>query len=289
MVNVLVLGSSGMAGHIMTLYLEENEKLNVSNISHRTIINDKTVVMDVTKFDLLNEYLNKTTPDFIINCVGVLNQYAEENKGNAILLNGYLPHFLEEKYKDSSTKIIHISTDCVFSGKDGNYYEDSFRDGDTFYARSKAIGEIINGKDLTFRTSIIGPDINKNGIGLFNWFMKSTGEINGYANAYWTGVTTIELAKAVEFVIFNNITGLYHLVPSQNINKYDLTNLFKAEFNREDIKIIRYENYSVNKSLINTRSDFNFTVPDYVSMISEMRQWIEKHEELYPHYKFNHK
>ncbi|MCM0647435.1 sugar nucleotide-binding protein [Clostridium swellfunianum] len=286
MLNVLVLGSSGMAGHVITLHLERNDKLNVSNISHRKRINEKTVVMDVTNFNLLSKYLDETNPNFIINCVGVLNQFAEENKANAILLNGYLPHFLEEKYKNSTTKIIHISTDCVFSGKEGNYFEDSFRDGDTFYARSKAIGEIVNEKDLTFRTSIIGPDINESGIGLFNWFMKSTGVINGYANAYWTGVTTIELAKAIEAVIFSNLTGLYHLVPGNNINKYDLTNLFKNEFNREDVEIQRYENYSVNKSLINTRKDFNYAVPNYEEMILNMRLWIEYNRHLYPHYKF---
>ena len=91
-----------------------------------------------------------------------------------------------------------MSTDCVFSGKTGWYSETSSRDGETFYDRSKALGELENNKDLTFRNSIIGPDLNKNGIGLFNWFMKQEGQIYGFTKAIWTGVTTLTLAKAME-------------------------------------------------------------------------------------------
>jgi len=116
---------------------------------------------------------------------------------------------------DTAVKIIQISTDCVFSGKDGGYKEDSFRDGDTIYARTKALGEINNNKDLTIRTSIIGPDINEDGIGLFHWFMKQSGTIYGFRNAYWTGVTTIELAKGIEKFIEYNVTGIYHFVPTE--------------------------------------------------------------------------
>src|SRR5699024_1115052 len=107
------------------------------------------------------------------------------------------------------TKIIHMSTDCVFSGKIGNYKEDSLRDGETFYDRSKALGELDNQKDLTFRNSIIGPDINENGIGLFNWFMKQEGSINGYSKAIWTGVTTLTLAKAMDSALKEDLVGIY--------------------------------------------------------------------------------
>ena len=101
-----------------------------------------------------------------------------------------------------------MSTDCVFSGKTGGYDESSLRDGETFYDRSKALGELENQKDLTFRNSIIGPDLNEEGIGLFNWFMKQTGEINGYTKAMWTGVTTLTLAKAMESAVQQGLTGL---------------------------------------------------------------------------------
>src|SRR5699024_5151046 len=135
--------------------------------------------------------------DAIINAVGILNKDAEENKSHAVLLNSYLPHYISNLTKDMNTKVIHMSTDCVFSGKVGSYKEDSLRDGQTFYDRSKALGELENDKDLTFRNSIIGPDMNKNGIGLFNWFMKQNGYIKGFNKAIWTGVTTLTLAKAM--------------------------------------------------------------------------------------------
>lgn len=284
MKKVLVIGSSGMAGHVAASYLEKNPDFEVYNLSHRIRLNDKTVVIDVCDFKSFEDYLDSIKPDYIINCIGILNKNAEMNKDKAVLLNSYLPHFLEYKYKASDTKIIHVSTDCVFSGNSGHYTENSFRDGDTFYDRTKAVGEIINEKDLTFRTSIIGPELNTEGIGLFNWFMKQTGEINGYSNAIWTGVTTIELAKAIVAAIYQNLKGLYHLVPEKGINKYELLKLFKNEFKRDDITINKYEDFKLDKSLINTRTDFDYNVPGYEKMIREMKNWMEEHRSFYPHY-----
>lgn len=284
MKNVLVLGSSGMAGHVMTFYLEQNPHLNVMNLSHKKKLNDSTVIMDVCNLNEFNRYLDENHFDVIINCIGILNQNADRNKSAAILMNSYLPHFLECKYRDSDTRIIHLSTDCVFSGASGGYQEDSFRDGDSFYDRTKALGELINNKDLTFRMSMIGPDLNPDGIGLFNWFMKSTGEIYGYKNAMWNGITTIELAKAVEAAIFSGVTGLYHLVPKEKISKYHLLTLCKKAFDRKDIKIIQCENPCIDKSLINTRDDFCFKVSGYEKMIQDMKVWVDEHKSLYVHF-----
>lgn len=284
MMDVLVLGSSGMAGHVMTLYLEQNNHLNVTNLAHKKKLNDSTVLMDVGNLNTFNRYLEGNHFDVIVNCIGVLNQYADQNKSTAVLINSYLPHFLACKYSASDTRIIHLSTDCVFSGKSGGYKEDSFRDGDSFYDRTKALGELINDKDLTFRMSIIGPDMNPEGIGLFNWFMKSTGEVYGYKNAIWNGITTIELAKAVETAIFSGLAGLYHLVPKEKISKYQLLDLCKKLFGRRDIKIIQYENPPIDKSLINTRDDFCFQVSSYREMIQDMKIWVNQHKSLYAHY-----
>ena len=284
MTDVLVLGSSGMAGHVMTLYLEQNPHLNVTNLAHKKKLNDSTVIMDVGNLNEFNRYLDENHFDVIVNCVGVLNQYADQNKSTAVLMNSYLPHFLAHKYSASDTRIIHLSTDCVFSGKSGSYQEDAFRDGDSFYDRTKALGELINDKDLTFRMSIIGPDMNPEGIGLFNWFMKSTGEVYGYKNAMWNGITTIELAKAVEAAIFSGLTGLYHLIPKEKISKYHLLDLCKKSFDRRDIKIIQYENAPIDKSLINTRDDFCFQVSSYREMIQDMKVWVNQHKSLYAHY-----
>lgn len=283
---ILILGSTGMAGHVITTYFEERGIYEVYNLAYRRKLNDNTFILDVTDFNRLHNFLDRVDFDVIINCIGILNQYAEEYKDKAILLNSYLPYFLEEKYKNSYTKIIHLSTDCVFSGKSGQYKENSFKDGDTFYDRTKALGEIYTGNSLTFRTSIIGPDCDYNGIGLFNWFMKSAGQINGYVNAIWTGITTIELAKGIEEAIEQNLTGIYHLVSKNSINKYELLTLLKKKFHRDDIFINKYENQYIDKSLINTRNDFNFNVPTYDNMIEEMREWIKKHKQLYQYFNY---
>lgn len=279
---ILVLGSSGMAGHVITTFFEEKGMYDIVDLAHRKMLNEKSYLVDVTDFSEFEAFLNKDHFDVIINCIGVLNKYANEFKGRAILLNSYLPHYLEGKFKGSQTKIIHLSTDCVFSGKTGAYTEASFKDGDTFYDRTKAIGEICNDRNLTIRTSIVGPDINEDGIGLFNWFMKSKGIINGYANSIWTGITTIELAKAIEKMITVDLAGIYHLVPENSINKYELLLLFKEVFNRNDVQINKYHNDILDKSLMNTRSDFDYKVPDYMAMICDMKEWIMNHRLLYP-------
>lgn len=282
---ILVLGSTGMAGHVMTAYLEEKQTYDVFNLAHKRKLNENTFILDVTKFTEFEEYLDKEGFDVIINCIGILNQYAEASKDKAILLNSYLPHFLQSKFKNLSTKIIHISTDCVFSGKTGPYTENSFKDGDSYYDRTKALGEIYDNNNLTIRTSIIGPDINYNGIGLFNWFMKSQGKVNGYINSIWTGVTTVELAKAVDMAIIKDISGLYHLVPEKSINKYELLLLFKDIFNKKDIYINKYNNEPIDKRLLNTRHDFDYEVPDYITMISEMKEWVLNHLYFYENYR----
>ncbi|QNU66872.1 SDR family oxidoreductase [Ruminiclostridium herbifermentans] len=281
---ILILGSTGMAGHVITTYFEESGAYEVFNLAHKKKLNEKTYVLDVTDFTAFEAFLNKEDFDIIVNCIGILNQYADANKAKAILLNSYLPHFLENKFRNTQVKIIHLSTDCVFSGKTGSYTETAFKDGDSYYDRTKALGEIVDGRNLTFRTSIIGPDINHDGIGLFNWFMKSKGIINGYVNSIWTGVTTIELAKAIEKAIEKDISGLYHLVSKKSINKYELLLLIKNIFNKNDVRIDKYHNELIDKSLINTRSDFDYDVIDYSKMISEMKKWILAHPTFYTHY-----
>jgi dTDP-4-dehydrorhamnose reductase len=214
--------------------------------------------------------------DYIINSVGILNKTAEDNPDRAILINSYLPHFLEKVTENHKTKIIHISTDCVFSGKKGAYVETDLRDGIGFYAQTKALGELINNKDLTIRTSIVGPDLNKTGIGLFNWFIKQNGSVNGYTKAFWSGVTTIQLAKSIKEIINLNIpiTGLMHLTNNDKISKYNLLILFKKIFELNNIDVEESHTYEVDKSLINTRNDYFINIPSYEQMIIEMKEWI---------------
>lgn len=285
--NVLVLGAGGMAGHVVSIYLRENG-FEVDTLSARHRLDEETYLIDVIDVKKLTELLDSKKYDVIVNCIGLLVKQSEARKDLAAYLNAYLPHFLENNYKGAKTRIVHLSTDCVFSGENPPYKEDSKYDGESFYDRSKALGEVINDKDLTFRMSIIGPDMNEAGVGLFNWFYKQTGEISGYTTAIWSGITTIELAKGIKLAIEQNLTGLYHLVPQTNISKYDLLELFKEVFGRDDIDIKPANDVKLDKTLLNTRKDFSFEVADYKVMIEEMRDWIAGHQDIYQHYSEAH-
>ncbi len=279
----LVLGATGMVGHTVSIYFKEAGH-DVTAFSRSKFIQCKNITGDITDFELVKRIIYEGDYDAVVNAVGILNQDAEDNKPYAVLLNSYLPHYLSDITKNLKTKIVHLSTDCVFSGKIGGYTETSLRDGETFYDRSKALGEIENSKDLTFRNSIIGPDMNKDGIGLFNWFMRQHGQINGFAKVIWTGVTTITLAKALERALEENLTGLYNLVNNETISKFDLLKLFNKHMKNNEISILPSEQISIDKSLLNTRKDFSYIVPSYEDMIIEMKEWIDNHKQMYLHY-----
>ena len=280
---VLVLGATGMAGHMISLYFKERGH-SIMAFSKTPFVHCENIVGNAFDAALLKKVITEEEFDGIINCIGVLNQSAENNKASAVYLNSYLPHQLADLTKGTRTKLIHMSTDCVFSGKTGNYTEESFRDGETFYDRSKALGEIVDDKNLTFRNSVVGPDINENGIGLFNWFMKQKDTISGFTDVMWTGVTTLTLAKAMEHALQENLTGLYNLVNNTSISKYDLLCLFNKYFRSSGIDIIPNDKIKVKKTLVKTREDFSFAVPGYEQMVAEMYDWIMAHRELYPHY-----
>ena len=281
---ILVLGCNGMAGHLISLYFKEKGHNVVGFARSESKLLDSTIIGDASNMSLIKGMLEDGDYDAVINCIGLLNQFAENNKAMAVLLNGYLPHYLVEVTKGMQTKVIHMSTDCVFAGNDGPYYEDSLPNGTTFYDRTKAIGEFNNDKDLTFRNSIIGPDIKESGIGLFNWFMKQAGTIGGYTGAIWTGVTTYTLAKAMEAALNENLTGLYNLVNNESINKFDLCSLFHKPFRNGEVSINPDSRLQLDKSLRRKRNDFSFVVPSYEQQILEMREWVENHKDIYPHY-----
>jgi dTDP-4-dehydrorhamnose reductase len=142
------------------------------------------------------------------------------------------------------------------------------------------LGEVAYGNNLTLRTSIVGPELKEDGIGLFHWFMQQHGEIKGYTQAFWTGVTTIELAQAIVAAIEQDITGLHHLVCGEKISKYDLIGLFKSVFGT-DVQIKPFGDYHVDKSLQKDESDFDYSVPSYQVMIERMKDWMDEHEALY--------
>lgn len=284
MMKVLVLGANGMAGHTISLYFQE-KGYDVTAYSVTPFpYCKKNIVGDAFETPALQQMLLAGQYDIVINCIGLLNEVAESNPSKAVYLNSYLPHLIKDTLKNTRTRLIHMSTDCVFAGNTGPYYENSLRDGTTFYDRTKALGEVEDNKNLTFRNSIIGPDMNPHGIGLFNWFMKQTGEIKGYTGALWTGVTTLTLAKAMEVAVNENLSGLYNLVNNESISKYDLICLFNKHFRDKQLTITENDKLQLDKSLRNTRADFNYIVPAYEQMIIEMRDWVYTHKEFYPHY-----
>ena len=281
---ILVLGCNGMAGHLISLYFKEKGHEVVGFARQQSQLLDSTIIGDASDMALIKKVIEEGNYDAVINCIGLLNQFAENNKAMAVLLNGYLPHYLVELTKDTKTRIIHMSTDCVFAGNDGPYYEDTLPNGASFYDRSKAMGEFNNDKDLTFRNSIIGPDVKASGIGLFNWFMKQEGPIGGFTGAIWTGVTTYTLAQAMEAALKENLTGLYNLVNNTSINKFDLCSLFNKYFRAGEVEINPNDKLQLDKTLKCTRTDFSFHVPSYEQQIKDMREWVDAHPSLYPHY-----
>lgn len=281
---ILVLGATGMAGHTISLYFKEKGH-DVTAYSISPFPCCTNIIGNAFDTENFKNIISNGDYDAVINCIGILNQAADENPSKAVYLNSYLPHLIKDTLKDKKTKLIHMSTDCVFAGNTGPYYENSLRDGRTFYDRTKALGEIEDNQNLTFRNSIIGPDMNTNGIGLFNWFMKQNGTINGYAGALWTGVTTLTLAKAMEKAIEENLSGLYNLVNNTSISKYDLLSLFNKYFRDGGIMINKYDDFILDKTLINTRNDFSFAVPGYEEMIKEMKEWVDEHSNFYLHYR----
>lgn len=279
----LVLGCNGMAGHTISLYLKEqgHDVLGFDRSKSKYI---NSLSGDARDLDFLRSLIIDGKFDTVINCIGILNQFAENNKALATFLNSFLPHFLAEITSKTSTQIIHMSTDCVFSGKKGEYTETDFRDGETFYDRSKALGELEDNKNITLRNSIVGPDINPDGIGLMNWFMKQNNPINGYTKAMWTGQTTLQLAKTMEVAAMERANGLYNTVPDHSISKYDLLCLFNKYLRNNSVKITPVEGVNADKSLKRTRFGFNYIIPDYEVMVSELAEWIFQHKAMYPHY-----
>ena len=277
MKKILVIGIKGMAGHVIFKKLEKSGKYDVYGLARNIEQSENIFNLDVSRTDELKTIISENNFDVIINAIGILNKDAEDHPEKAVWFNSYFPHYLEHITKETTTKVIHISTDCVFNGKKGGYTENDVKDGVGFYAQSKALGEIENDKDLTIRTSIIGPELNKNGIGLFHWFMSvpKNSVVGGYTGAFWSGLTTIELANVIMHILEHNISGLIQIAPQEKIDKYSLLKLFNEIFRNNLITVNPNDDYKVDKSLISIRKDFNYKVPQYAQMLKEMKHWIE--------------
>lgn len=286
MKKILVIGIKGMAGHMIHNYFNENKGYDVYGLARNIESTHNIFNIDVSETAKLRSLFVEHQFDYVVNCIGILNKDAEDHPSKAIWFNSYFPHYLEEITKEIKTKIVHISTDCVFSGKEGGYTENDIKNGVGFYAQSKALGELINDKDVTIRTSIIGPELNKDGIGLFHWFMSQSDEtrLKGFTKAFWSGLTTLELAKVVLEIIEQNISGLIQVAPAAKIDKYSLISLFNSIYKNGKMTIEPNEDYQIDKSLVSIRTDFDYQVPDYLYMLEMQKDWIIKHSSNYPHY-----
>jgi len=284
---ILILGSTGMLGHQVVNYFLKFDDYDVVDIAFRSKLREETIISDATDRTEFEKVVTELAPDFIVNCIGILI-HGSSNVENAIYLNAYLPHQLKKISKNISAKLIHISTDCVFSGDTGGYIETDVKDGEGIYSQTKGLGEIEDDVNLTLRTSIIGPELKGNGEGLFHWFMKKSDSISGFTKAIWSGVTTLELAKAIKWSIDNDITGLYHVTNNSSISKYELLKLFQKHV-KKDVDIIPVNGKNVNKSFIDTRLLRKYRIPSYEQMVIDIASLIFKNKLLYSHYKIDYK
>ena len=273
---IMILGASGMAGEMLYRYMRINTDHKIIPVC-RTQHYGSNFVCDVKKdLEALVTFIKNEQPQVIINCIGVLIKESEADIGNAFFINGNLPRILASVCDEVKAKFIHISTDCVFKGDKGPYNEEDEPTEGNIYGKSKAWGEIVFAPHLTLRTSIIGPDKDVNGSGLFNWLMKQGGEINGYKQVMWNGITTLELAKQITNIIDKHFTlsGLYHLTTDYPVSKYDLLFLTKLIYKLTGIHI--NENYSVksNKCLVNNRKgEYNPNIPPIPKQLADMYEF----------------
>jgi dTDP-4-dehydrorhamnose reductase len=286
---ILILGGTGMLGHRLWIRLQPRHEVWVTvrgevdpfprvpefppgRICHR---------VDAQHAEDLTRTLASVRPELVINCIGLVKQSGLANDPVlAIALNALLPHQLSSLCRAADARLIHISTDCVFSGRKGNYSEGDRSDAEDLYGRSKALGEVAAPHALTIRTSIIGQELASR-LGLVEWFLAQTGTISGYRKAIFSGLTTDELARVIlEHVVPRpELSGLWQ-VASQPISKYDLLVLAREAYGRE-ITILPDETFVCDRSLDPTRfqSATGYVAPPWPTMMREMAS----HASFYEH------
>tara|TARA_A100001234_G_scaffold42494_1_gene34797 strand:- start:833 stop:1681 length:849 start_codon:yes stop_codon:yes gene_type:complete len=281
MIKILVIGITGMLGNTLLRSLSKNKKFSVLGSSRRDKLktHQKVNYIHLKNLNVENEEFFKTVkahqPDVIINCIGVIKQLKDADEPLKVLpINSIFPHKLHYFCNQEDIRLIHISTDCVFSGKKGNYLETDISDAQDLYGKSKHIGELHGRNSLTIRTSIIGHEIDSKE-SLLEWFLSQEDKIKGYTNAFFSGLTTLELSNVIENIILHHkdLSGLYH-VSSKPISKYDLLNLIKKVYQKK-IKIVPSDQVKVNRSLNSEKflKATNIEVSDWESMIESMKNF----------------
>lgn len=259
---VLILGASGMLGNAMFRFFSESDGYEtwgsvrsfpvVTDFADRGL--DRLIVGgDLENEDCLLSLFAQVRPEIVINCVGLVKQLAQADDAlKAIPLNALLPHRVARLCELCGGRLVHISTDCVFSGKSGMYKESDFPDAYDLYGRSKFLGEVDYPHAITLRTSIIGHELHGNR-SLINWFLSQEGSVKGFKRAIFSGLPTVELARVIrDFVIPNpGLHGLYH-ISAESINKFDLLSLVAKEYHKT-IEIVADEQFAIDRSLDSSR------------------------------------
>lgn len=289
---VLILGASGMAGHKIYTYLKEQNKYKIVTVCHKNKICNDSCILDIYNTTALAEIIKSEMPEFIINCVGILISGSKNNPANAIYVNAYFPHKLSEILHSvkPGSQVIHISTDCVFSGREGNYKDCDVKNALDTYGMTKNLGELVNDSDITLRTSIIGPELKMSGEGLLHWFLCHRNDrfLNGFEKTIWGGITTLELARVIDFCLSSEIrfSGLFQLSNNQSISKYDLLCLFKKYFGGKAV-INKTDGVVSNKSIVATANfEGNKLLKNksYNDMVKCMFDFMVSHKEMYSQY-----
>lgn len=256
----LVLGATGMAGHIMVdkLLFEGYEVVGTSRYPETYSTRSyRLTAFNATQMDSWTSFFNEFVDfDVVINCIGVLVQASEQNSYTALVVNSLLPKFLESYFRHTNTQVIHISTDCVFSGTAGPYTDIDTPSESGVYGHTKQMGELVNSKDLTIRTSIIGPELGNKvnsdqNSGLIDWFLKNPrgSSITGYSRCFWSGISTLELADAVFWYLRKKQSGLHQISRTRSISKYELLCIANDVFER-NIAIEACGKKVLDKSLV---------------------------------------
>jgi dTDP-4-dehydrorhamnose reductase len=253
---ILILGGTGLIGSTMYRVLKKNDKISVratlrSNAPATNAAEDNGLFYNVDAFEISSiiGVFSLFQPDVVINCIGITKHLAKPGEEeNLIYTNAVLPHKLSTLSRLFGFRLIHISTDCVFAGKHGDYDEMAFPDANDFYGRSKFLGEVAEETTVTIRTSTVGHELNTK-YGLLEWFLNQTHTCFGFRKAIFNGLPTIELAQIVNnfFLERSHLRGLYH-VSASPISKYDFLRLV-ADIYEHDVKILPDDKFEINRSL----------------------------------------
>ena len=283
---LLILGGDGMLGHQLLQHFDNKYVVKVTlrkkfdDYKIYNLFNRENSIFEVEASNIgnLSKVFSDFEPDFVVNCIGIVKQRKEASDAiESITINALLPHQLTLLCEKYAARLIQISTDCVFTGKKGNYAETDIPDALDLYGRTKLLGEIDSPHAITLRTSLIGLELLRKQ-GLIEWFLSQTYTINGYARAIYSGFTTAELASIIERIITQHreLSGIWH-VSSNPISKYELLRNLSEKLNRQDINIIEDEKFVCDRSLDGSRfiKATGYVPPSWDEMLDVLAQQIK--------------